>query len=148
MIKTNTLALWPCFHCDLHTNFWPAVSVFILSWPRRSTVAYSGLGLTGFEIFSSPSFPILKPCMSVINWGIFYKENKLLCIQWVLRNVCVIMVGLKIQISSCLFLVLCSTQFKNFTLTLGGHNLTTEFLPVQADWCCISLALSAWVSVP
>lgn len=37
--------------CDLHTNFWSAVSVFILSWSRLPTVAYSGLGLTGFQIF-------------------------------------------------------------------------------------------------
>lgn len=128
--------------CDLHTNFWSAVSVFILSWPRLPTVAYSGL--TRFQIFLiSQSFnsKALYVCYKL--WYILQRTN-----SYVYNEFWEMCVWSWWDENTDFFLIPCSTQFKNFTLSLGGHNLSTEFLPVQADWCCISQALSAWVSVP
>lgn len=71
---SHTCWLWDlCLYCNLHINFWSLISILILPWPRVSTIAYSGVDLNEFKIFPFPSFLTLKPCMFVVNWGIFYK---------------------------------------------------------------------------
>lgn len=122
--------LWLCdlrLHCDLHTH------LLIFSQHIHSVLTQTShccLLRSRFkciESFSPPSFPIIKPCMSVVNWGIFYKEQ--IPMHTMSFEKCV-WCDHGVTQNTDFFLSLLGSVFRSlykfhiFSLTLGGYELT------------------------